>query len=120
MNFYNLLGAYFFILIMNYNLDNVKCKYPKIISSGTFDEIIKLLNTLEEKEEQLSKINTEKIKLELEVEALKLIVDDFRPLIEVTSTRGAVKNTEKTEEFDSQKPLPFGIISSGEGNTRIG
>lgn len=105
---------------MKYSLDNVKCKYPEIISSGTFDEIIKLLNTLEEKENQLSTINTEKIKLELEVEALKLIVDDFKPLIDIISVRDGTKNTKKPEEFSSQKPLPFGIISSGEGNTRIG
>jgi hypothetical protein len=104
---------------MEYNLDNVKCKYPKIISSGTFDEIIKLLNTLDEKEEQLNVINTHKIKLELEVEALKKIVEDFKPLIEIVP-----KNNKKVEEViqdvDHKKPLPFGIISSGPGNTRIG
>jgi len=119
MNFYNLLGAYFFCFIMEYSLDNVKCKYPKIISSGTFDEIIKLFNTLNEKEKQLSVINTHKIKLELEIEALRKIVEDFKPLVEIVS-----KNNEKVakviEDVDYKKPLPFGIISPGAGNTRIG
>ena len=104
---------------MKYNLDNVKCKYPKIISSGTFDEIIKLLNTLDEKEEQLSIINTHKIKLELEVEALKKIVEDFKPLIEIVSKNNK-KVAKAIEDATHKKPLPFGIISSGEGNTRIG
>lgn len=118
MNFYNLLGAYFFVLIMKYSLDNVKCKYPEIISSGTFDEIIKLLNTLNEKEEQLGLLNSEKIKLELEVEALKATVGDFKPLIEIIAPKDTVKK--KIEEYSSKKPLTFGIISPGEGNTRIG
>lgn len=120
MNFYNLLGAYFFYFIMEYTLDNVKCKYPKIVSSGTFDEIIKLLNTLNEKEQQLRVINTEKIKLELEVEALKVVVNDFKPLIEIITKRDSTDIKKDKEEFSSQKPLTFGIISSGEGNTRIG
>ena len=105
---------------MKYNLDNVKCKYPKIISSGTFDEIIKLLNTLNEKEEQLSIINSEKIKLELEVEALKIIVNDFKPFVEIVTVKDTLNTEEKIHEFNSKNPLTFGIISPGEGNTRIG
>lgn len=120
MNFYNLLGAYFFVLIMKYSLDNVKCKYPKIISSGTMDEIIGLLNTLNEKEEQLSAISTEKIKLELEVESLKSIVNDFKPLVEIINTKSVSNIKKEIDELSSRKPLPFGIISPGEGNTRIG
>lgn len=120
MNFYNLLGAYFFCFIMRYSLDNVKCKYPEIISSGTFDEIIKLLNTLNEKEDQLSIINTEKIKLELEVEALKLIVNDFKPLVEIIDIKDSLDTKKDTDQFDPKRPLPFGIISQGDGNTRIG
>lgn len=104
---------------MKYNLDNVKCKYPKIISRGTFDEIIKLLNTLDEKEEQLSVINTHKIKLELEIEALRKVAEDFKPLIEIIS-KNDEKVTKVIEDIDHKKPLPFGIISPGEGNTRIG
>ena len=104
---------------MEYNLDNVKCKYPKIISSGTFDEIIKLLNTLDEKEEQLSVINTQKIKLELEVEALRKVIEDFKPLIEIVS-KNDKKIVKAIEDATHKKPLPFGIISPGKGNTRIG
>jgi len=104
---------------MKYSLDNVKCKYPKIISSGTFDEIIKLLNTLDEKEEQLNVINTHKIKLELEIEALRKIVEDFKPLVEIIP-KSNKKVVKAIEDATHKKPLPFGIISPGEGNTRIG
>ena len=105
---------------MKYSLDNVKCKYPSIVSSGTFDEIIKLLNTLNEKEKELSTINAKKIELESEVESLKAVVNDFRPLVKIISSKSTKDISDKSKEFDSHEPLAFGIISSGEGNTRIG
>lgn len=105
---------------MKYSLDNVKCKYPEIISSGTFDNIIELFNTLNEKESQLSNLNSEKIKLEIEVESLKSIVDKFRPLVEIINIKDIPVVNNKDKEIDSHKPLTFGIISPGEGNTRIG
>lgn len=105
---------------MKYSLDNVKCKYPEIISSGTFDRIIDLFNTLNEKEEKLSELNSEKIKLELEVESLRRLVDDFKPLVEIINIKKDTVSIKEDKEFDSHKPLAFGIISAGEGNTRIG
>lgn len=119
MNFYNLLGAYFFILVMVYSLDNVKCKYPDIISSGTLDRIIDVLNKLNDKEKELNILNTEKINLELEIEKLRTIVNNFKPLIEIITVKDT-STTNKEEKFNSRQPLAFGIVSPGEGNTRIG
>ena len=96
-----------------YNFTN---KYPDIVPEDTFENIKKLFFEIEEKESQLSDLNSQKINLELSLEKLRSTFNNFRGLIEIKKIDN--KPTQQVTEVKTSSI--FGIISSGEGNTRIG
>jgi len=102
---------------MKYSKDNVRNVYPSIIDEATFENIIDLLNLIDVKETELSTLNSEKISLEIKLETLKASFKDFRGLIEIIKEP---KKDKEEEIKDNKSSLVFGIISPGEGNTRIG
>lgn len=102
---------------MVYSKDNVRNVYPAIVDETTFESIIDLLNLIDARESELSALNSEKIELELKLETLRTSFNDFRPLVEILKEPKKIKE-DKTENKKSS--LVFGIISPGEGNTRIG
>lgn len=102
---------------MKYSKDNVRNVYPAIVDETTFESIIDLLNLIDARESELSALNSEKIALELKLETLKNDFNNFRPLIEIIKE---TKETKIEDTKDTKSPLLFGIISPGEGNTRIG
>lgn len=97
-----------------YSKENVVNKFPDIIDDATLEKIIDLLNTLETKENERSQLATAKIKLEAEIEDLKKQVGTLKSLVEL------IPRSRHKEEEKREKVFTFGIISPGEGNTRIG
>ena len=106
---------------MRYSKDNVRNVYPAIVDDKTFESIIDLLNLIDLREAELSELSSKKVELELKLETLRESFKDFRSLVEIIKEPKKDKIEKAIEKVtDNKSPLVFGIISPGEGNTRIG